>query len=182
MRAPAVLCMFARRNRRGGPVRKRGAGFNRKDRYVCRGYRLFKPELVFFDFDATDREDFFTEARRRAFSSRGYIKDTWFDAIMERENNYPTGLGCQAINVAIPHTTPSTSPSLTSPSSSPKNPVVFEPMGGMGDPVPAELIVNLGLLAHAEGQVSVLQALMGIFMDEGCLRRGHGTGHARVHG
>lgn len=33
-----------------------------------------------------------------------------------------------------------------------------------GDPVPAEFIVNLGLLAHAEVQVFILQALMGIFV------------------
>ena len=47
---------------------------------------LFKPELVFFDFDATDREDFFKKLGAE-LSSRGYIKDTWFDAIMEREAN-----------------------------------------------------------------------------------------------
>ena len=48
----------------------------------------------------------------------------------------------------------------------PKEPIVFEGMAGIGGDVPAELIVNLGLLAHAEGQVAVLQALMGVFMDE----------------
>lgn len=35
-----------------------------------------------------------------------------------------------------------------------------------GGPVPAEFIVNLGLLAHAEGQVFILQALVSIFMDD----------------
>ena len=35
--------------------------------------------------------------------------------------------------------------------------------GGMPD-VDAELVINLGLLAHAEGQVAVLQALMNVFM------------------
>lgn len=35
-----------------------------------------------------------------------------------------------------------------------------------GDPVSAEFIVNLGLLAPTEGQVLNLQALMGIFMDD----------------
>ena len=126
---------------------------------------LFKPERVFFDFDATDREDFFKKLGAE-LSSRGYIKDTWFDAIMEREANYPTGLGCPAINVAIPHVDPEHLAKPYIAVIKPKNPVVFEPMGGMGDPGPAELIGNLGLLAHAEGQVFILQALMGIFMDE----------------
>ena len=35
-----------------------------------------------------------------------------------------------------------------------------------GDPVSAEFIVNLGLLAHAKSQVFILQALMGIFKDD----------------
>lgn len=126
---------------------------------------LFKPELVFFDFEATDREDFFKKLGAE-LDSLGYIKDTWFDAIMEREANYPTGLACQAINVAIPHVEPEHLAKPYIAVIKPKDPIFFEGMGGMGDPVPAELIVNLGLLAHAEGQVFILQALMGIFMDE----------------
>ena len=32
--------------------------------------------------------------------------------------------------------------------------------------VNAQLIINLGLLAHEEGQVAVLQAFLGIFIDD----------------
>ncbi len=127
---------------------------------------LFTPDLVFFDFEASDRAEFFTKLGEE-LSARGYIKDTWFDAITEREKNYPTGLACQAIKVAIPHTDPEHLEKPYIAVIKPAKPVVFDAMAGMGDPVPAELIVNLGLLQHAEGQVAVLQALMGIFMDEG---------------
>lgn len=126
---------------------------------------LFKTDLVFFDFEAADRAEFFTKLGEE-LSSRGYIKESWYDAITEREANYPTGLACQAIKVAIPHTDPE---HLIKPYIAvikPKDPIVFEHMAGMGDPVPAELIVNLGLLQHAEGQVAILQALMGVFMDD----------------
>ena len=126
---------------------------------------LFKPELVFFDFEATDREDFFTKLGTE-LNERGYIKDTWYEAITTREANYPTGLACQAIKVAIPHTDPEHLEKPYIAIVKPKTPVVFEHMAGMGDPVPAELIVNLGLLQHAEGQVAILQALMGVFMDD----------------
>lgn len=127
---------------------------------------LFKPELVLLDFEADDRADLFKKLGTR-LDSLGYIKDTWFDAIMDREAKYPTGLACQAINVAIPHVDPEHIAKPYIAVIKPKAPVVFDAMAGMGDPVPAELIVNLGLLAHAEGQVAVLQALMGVFMDEG---------------
>lgn len=36
----------------------------------------------------------------------------------------------------------------------------------MGGEVPAELIVNLGVMAHEQGQIAILQALMRIFVDE----------------
>ena len=125
---------------------------------------LFRPELVFFDFAATTRAEFFQELGER-LDAQGYIKDTWFDAVTLREQNYPTGLACGAINVAIPHTEPE---HLWRPYIAivrPAQPIEFEGMGGIGGAVPAELIINLGLEAHNNAQVAVLQALMGIFMD-----------------
>ena len=47
----------------------------------------------------------------------------------------------------------------------PTTPVVFEAMAGLGDDVPARLIVNLGVMRDG-GQVEVLQKLMNIFMSE----------------
>ena len=63
---------------------------------------LLKPELVFFDFEATDRIDFFTKLGEK-LKEGGYVKDSWLDAILEREKNYPTGLECTSISVALPH-------------------------------------------------------------------------------
>ena len=126
---------------------------------------LFKPELVFFDFEASDRFDFF-EKMSKILTEGGYVKESWLDAIETREKNYPTGLAFEDIAVAIPHVDPE---NLVKPYIAvikPKNPIVFEGMAGIGGEVPAQLIVNLGLLAHAEGQVAVLQALMGIFSNK----------------
>ena len=126
---------------------------------------LFKPELVFFDFEAADRFDFFKKMEAVLLEG-GYIKDTWYDAITTREKNFPTGLQFETISVALPHVDPE---HLIKPYIAvikPKEPVIFEGMAGIGGDIPAELIVNLGLLAHAEGQVAVLQALMGVFMEE----------------
>ena len=126
---------------------------------------LFTPELVFFDFEAKDRFEFFNKMSE-ILVEKGYVKDTWLDAILTREKNYPTGLQFEHIAVALPHVDPE---NLIKPYIAvikPKEPIVFEGMAGIGGDVPAELIVNLGLLAHAEGQVAVLQALMSVFMDE----------------
>ena len=125
---------------------------------------LFKPELVFFDFKATTRAEFFQELGQR-LDARGYIEPTWFDAVTAREENYPTGLACEAVNVAIPHTEPEHLKRPYIAIVRPQAPIEFEGMGGIGGAVPAELIINLGLEAHNNAQVAVLQALMGVFMD-----------------
>lgn len=78
---------------------------------------LLKPELVFFDFEAADRLDFFKKLGKK-LKEGGYVKDSWLDAILEREKNYPTGLECASISVALPHVDPENLSSPTSRSSS----------------------------------------------------------------
>lgn len=125
---------------------------------------LFKPELVFFDFKATDRFDLFKKLGQK-LDALGYIKDSWYEGIETREKNYPTGLAFESIAVAIPHVDPEHLEKPYIAVIKPKEPVVFEGMAGLGGEVPAQLIVNLGLTAHEEGQVAVLQALMNMFLD-----------------
>lgn len=124
---------------------------------------LLKPELVFFDFEANDRVDLFTKLGA-VLAERGYVKDTWLDAILDRENNYPTGLACEAVQVALPHVDPQHLAKPYIAIVKPKSTVRFDGMAGSG-PVDAQLVINLGLLAHAEDQVGVLQAFLGIFID-----------------
>ena len=125
---------------------------------------LFKPELTFTEFDAVDRFDLFKRLGE-LLEPQGYVGNGWLTAILERERLYPTGLDCGSIRVAIPHVEACHIKKPYIAVIRPKNPIEFEGMAGL-PPVQAELIVNLGLLAHAEGQVAVLQALMGVFMDE----------------
>ena len=125
---------------------------------------LLSPELVFLDFEAQDVSDFFDKLAA-SLQERGYVKESWKEAILEREKNYPTGLECEAIKVALPHVDPEHINKAYIALIKPKKPITFDGMAGM-DPVDTELIVNLGLLAHEEDQVAVLQAFLGIFMDE----------------
>ena len=127
---------------------------------------LFRPELVFFDFEATDEWDFFKQMQRK-LQDMGYVKEGWYDAITQREKSFPTGLQFEKIGIAIPHVDPENIVKPYIAVIKPKTTIDFAPMADMVDhPVHTALIINLGLLAHAEDQVAVLQAMMGIFMDE----------------
>jgi PTS system galactitol-specific IIA component len=122
------------------------------------------PELVFFDVEAADAAELFAKLEP-IYLERGLVTPSWIDAINEREKNFPTGLPFDALGVAIPHVEPENIVKPYIAIIKPSGTVRFRGMGGMDD-VDAKLIINLGLLAHAEDQVVVLQALMKIFMDE----------------
>jgi PTS system galactitol-specific IIA component len=125
---------------------------------------LLSPELTFVGLEASDRWDFFTKLGEK-LNAAGKIKPTWFDAIVEREKNYPTGILFEGGAVAIPHTEPENLEEPYIAIVKPAHPIVFEHMAGMGPDVEAQLIVNLGI-QHEGGQVAMLQALMGMFMDK----------------
>ena len=125
---------------------------------------LFKPELVFFDIEADDANALF-DALYERLREAGYVRESWPDAIRERERDYPTGLLTPTAAVAIPHVDPAHIERPYIAVIKPPRPVTFEFMAGMGDPVPAELIVNLGITRDG-GQVQVLQELMNLFQDE----------------
>ena len=124
---------------------------------------LFKPELVFFDMECKDREDFFQQLHDK-LDAMGYIKDTWLEGITTREKNYHTGLRCEAAEIAIPHTDPQHLEKPYIAIVKPKTPIRFEHMAGAGEDVDAQLIINLGVQRDG-GQVGVLQNLMNIFMN-----------------
>lgn len=124
---------------------------------------LLSPDITFMDIEAKDTEDLFRQMHAR-LAPMGYTKDNWLDAMLERERNYATGLQTPTIGVAIPHADNCVNRAYIAVVK-PVKPVVFQPMGGIGDEVEAQLVVNLGIVREG-GQVEMLQALMRIFMDD----------------
>ena len=124
---------------------------------------LFTPELVFFDWECATPGEVFARLEGE-LAPRGYIVDGWLDAVRTREDAYPTGLAMPAANIAIPHTDPGFVAKPYIAVVKPAASVTFNAMAGMGAPVSAQIVINLGI-AEPGGQVEALQALMNIFMD-----------------
>ena len=118
---------------------------------------------MFFDWECATPDEVFTRLEDE-LAPRGYIADGWLDAVRTREDAYPTGLAMPAANIAIPHTDPGFVAKPYIAVVKPAAPVTFNAMAGMGAPVPAQIVINLGI-AEPGGQVEALQALMNIFMD-----------------
>lgn len=141
---------------------------------------LFKPELVFFDIDADTKEELFHQLGTR-LEELGYIQDTWYDAILSREENFPTGLRSPEMGIAIPHTDPEHLKKAYMAVVVPKTPIEFVHMGTEDDRVGAEFIVNLGV-EHQENQVDALQKLIMMFVNSEAVSelRGQTTGEGMV--
>lgn len=88
----------------------------------------------------------------------GWAKEGFAQALLEREEKYPTGIHAPGSGIAIPHAdaewtlTPGLIVAVLD------QPVVFEPMGGQGGEVEANLIFLL-LISNPEDHVAFLSAL-----------------------
>ena len=125
---------------------------------------LFRADLTFVGWDCTTRDELF-DRLDEVLLPRGFVQATWRAAVAARERAYPTGLQTMTCGIALPHADAEHTAQPFIVVVKPARPVVFEPRAGMGDEVPAELVICLGF-THDAAQVGALQRLMNVFMDE----------------
>lgn len=128
---------------------------------------LLRPELVFFDIDADDQVDLFRQLEQK-LRPLGLITSDWLAKIVDRERKYATGLQTPTVGIAIPHA----DNCVVQPYIAivkPVHPVRFDAMAGVGAPVEASLVINLGVMPGG-GQVEALQNLMNAFMDDAAVQ------------
>lgn len=67
--------------------------------------QLIKEDLVYINLPFKNRDDLFRYISDE-LKEKGYVKDTFYRALTERENTYPTGIQLSNFSVAIPHGNP----------------------------------------------------------------------------
>lgn len=65
--------------------------------------KLLDEELVFIDQEFSSKEEMIKYFSLE-LNKKGYVKDTYADAVLRRENVFPTGLDTGEIKICIPHT------------------------------------------------------------------------------
>ncbi|SKC63534.1 PTS sugar transporter subunit IIA [Maledivibacter halophilus] len=129
---------------------------------------FFDEEIVFFKESFNNKEDAIKKLADE-FYKKGLVKDTFFQAVVDREEGYPTGLNVNGIGVAIPHTD---SAHIIKPQigfMTLKEPVIFKDMVDSQNEIKVNTIFMLGL-AKSEQQVQILQKLMDLFQSEVLLK------------
>ena len=128
----------------------------------------FSEDLVLMEVDAKDKFDLLRQAAQ-CLQTHGYVKESYADAVIEREKVFATGLPTVMGGVAIPHTdvehvnTPAVCIARL------RNPVDFVIMGDDTETVSVDCIFMLAM-KEAHAQLTLLQNLMGILQDADALK------------
>ena len=126
---------------------------------------LITKNLILLGVEAGTKE----EALRQTsglLQSQGYVKETFYSALLEREAEYPTGLALPACDIAIPHVTPEHVNRSGIAVAVLKHAVKFRRV----DDPEAEVRIIFNIALDRDGkQVEVLQKLMEFISDEAVL-------------
>ena len=123
----------------------------------------FNDALIMLNLDVNDKFELLSKVADN-LHSLGYVKETYKNAVIEREKIFATGLPTLLGGVAIPHTDinhvniPAISIARL------KKPVDFIIMGDDSETIAVDLIFMLAM-KEKHAQLELLQSLMGILQD-----------------
>jgi PTS system galactitol-specific IIA component len=127
-------------------------------------------ENVLINVDADSKEELL-RLLTELLVKNGCVTPEYYDVLIEREEQYPTGLPTEGVKVAIPHGfSPS---SVLKPAvgvATLARPVVFRNMACKDEELSVELVFMFALVSE-EAQGEDLRRVMGIFGDAGLLSR-----------
>lgn len=128
---------------------------------------LIHEDYIFINDPASSRDDLLTRLGN-ALHAGGFVKDSFIDAIIRRENKYPTGLPTESLKIAIPHTDIEHVNKPCIAIAKLKHPVAFKLMGNNQTDVAVDMAFMLAL-NDAKGHLSILQKVIQLFSDKSVL-------------
>lgn len=125
---------------------------------------FFQNELIITNLAANQKEEVFRELYNKLYES-SYVKESFLNAIIEREKKFPTGLQLSKYNVAIPHTDAEHVLKPAIAMATLAKPVVFKNMANPQEDINVSIVFMLALNA-AHSQVEMLQQLIELIQNE----------------
>ncbi|MDF7682193.1 PTS sugar transporter subunit IIA [Lactobacillus sp. ESL0679] len=130
---------------------------------------LLSPKLVFAQVKANSADEVIHYLATQ-LKDNGKVKDTFEQAVKEREQIHPTGLPSGKIAVAIPHTDVQYVNEAAITFATLAHPVEFHNMAVTDQLLEVQIVVMLAL-KDPHGQVEMLQKLMALFQNQELLTR-----------
>lgn len=133
-------------------------------------------DLVLLNYEARDRRQVLQELGKRVMA-KGYITEQFIEKLLEREEEFPTGLE-MPYPIAIPHVGGNCRQSFLALAIM-REPVVFNAMDGTGKELPVSLVFMFGI-TNPSDQVDVLKRFISSFREEKNLRELQGIQDERA--
>jgi len=127
---------------------------------------FLRRDLVVNNLEAKSAEDVFKKMSPILLEA-GFVEDSFFNGLVNRENKFPTGLLLGKYNVAIPHTDAVHVKKPAIAIATLKNPVKFNCMDGNGS-VDVNIVFTMAL-NEPHSQIVMLQQLMFLIQNESIL-------------
>ncbi|WP_422445474.1 PTS sugar transporter subunit IIA [Thermoanaerobacterium sp. DL9XJH110] len=130
----------------------------------------FEEELIIPDIEATSFEEVL-KILSESLHRKGYVKDGFYEKLIERERNFPTGLPVEGdVKAAIPHASPEYVNKSAIAVGILKKPVTFVEMGTRDRFVECRIVFLLAI-KDSKRHLEVLKRLMDFFVNSGNLER-----------
>lgn len=132
---------------------------------------LIKRELILDGVHYADREEAL-ESLARLLVEKGYCKEGFVEAILERERHHPSGLPMAGHKIAIPHTDSDYVNRSVLLFARLEEPVTFRSMGDPGESLEVSMISMFALKEKKEIG-DLLEKLLTVYQDEEVRRSIH---------
>ena len=130
---------------------------------------LINEAIIMLDLDLSEKERILTAMAKQLIFA-GYAKETYLEAVLAREKEFPTGLPTNGVGVAIPHADISHVLKPGIAVASLQNPAKFYVMGNPEQQIDAKLVFMLAI-KDPNLQIDILKRLVSIFQDEQILMK-----------
>jgi len=124
---------------------------------------LFDPALVRLQVEASDKQEA-VSALAEALLTAGKVRESFLEAVLEREAGYPTGLPTPGAAIAIPHTDVQHCIEPAVAVGTLRDAVEFEEMGSPGSPLEVRIVFLLSI-TNPEDHVEWLSRLASAFQS-----------------
>lgn len=126
--------------------------------------RFLDEKLVFTDLEFNTKEDVLNFLSGELINNN-HVKPEFKQAIIDRENIYPTGLPSAGVNIAIPHADSDLVYNTKIAIGILKNEVLFNSMENIKKELKVQIIIMLAI-KEPHGQIDMLQKIVGIIQNE----------------
>ncbi|WP_130811283.1 PTS sugar transporter subunit IIA [Olsenella sp. Marseille-P4559] len=128
---------------------------------------LLRKELVNVNLEASSKEDLLHKLANE-FLDEDLVKPSFMQAILDREEEYPTGLPAVAFDIAIPHCAASNINETSMGVATLAHPIEFQQMGSPEITLHPEVVFMLAIQDPGK-QLETLQKIMAVIQDCGLL-------------